>query len=146
MAASAFKIFDSAKEYLGDGTLDLDTNVFKIALFQSGASMSEGVTSTLTGLQAAVSEVANGNNYATGGRSLTGVTWNSVAAGVMAFDASDKIFTASGGAVNGIRHAVVYQSGGVLLCYAPLTTAEFNLADGSTLTIQFASSGLFRLS
>jgi len=147
MAASAFTIFDKAKEYLMDGTIDLDTNTFKITFWTSATALSAGIASTYTQLSGAATQVTSGNGYTKSGEALGAVTWGSGAStGQKKFDASDYIITASGGTIANIRYAVIHAaSSGKLLCYAPLTTGQFTLADGSTLTVQFNASGIFTL-
>ena len=147
MAASAFVIFDKAKEYLMDGTIDLDTNTFNITFWTSATALSAGIASTLTQLASAATQVSSGNGYAAGGAALTGVTWGSGAsAGQKKFDASDYVITASGGQIENIKYAVIHEaSSGAVLCYSRLTDTQFTLADGSTLTVQFNASGIFTL-
>lgn len=149
MAADAFKMYHTAKEYGGDGSIDWDTNTFKIALFTSAsncATLTHDALADLTG------QVAAGNGYTTGGVTLTSVTWTNTA-GTVTFDAADPSWTASGGSITA-RFAVIYQSGlfnGVtdaLVCFALLdnTPADVTVTAGNTLTIQFSASGIFDVS
>lgn len=152
MAAGKWKVYEFGKEYLADGTIDLDTATFKMALFQSTSNCD-----TLSGSDALAdltNEVANANGYTTGGVTLTGVTWNN-AAGTMTFDTSDAVWTASGGSITA-RFAVIYRSGAsgspsvtdALLCVCLLDTtpADVTATDGNTLTIAINASGVFTLS
>lgn len=59
----------SFKEELFEGVHDLSTDVIKIALYTSAATLDASTTA-----YTAVNEVANGNGYTTGGNTLAGVT------------------------------------------------------------------------
>jgi hypothetical protein len=147
MAASAFTLFKTAKGFIGDGTIDLDTDAFKICFFTSATTISAGVTSTYAKLQSAGVQISARGGYPTGGESLTSVVWTTgTSAGQQKFDAADYVLTASGSAISNIRYAVVYEVGsGKLLCYAALSTAQFSLAAGNTLTVTMPATGLFTL-
>ena len=151
MAASAWTFFDSFKQKLGDGTIDLDTDVFKIGLYQSSSNIT---LATLSIRSSVTNEVASAGNYVLGGRTVSAVTWGAGAsAGVRRFDATAKIFTASGANIANIRFALIYDntagtSAGdrPVVCKAALTTAQFTLADGNTLTITPNNpNGIFEL-
>lgn len=150
MAAQAWKFYNMAKEYLCDGTIDLDTTSFDLHLYQSASDFATATNSTLGGLS---SEVASGNGYAHAGEALS-VTWGQGAsAGERRFDATDLIVTASGGTIANIKAAVIVARTGAsaedtankLLCYASLTSSQFSLTDTNTLTIQFSANGVFEL-
>ena len=71
-------------------------------------------------------------------------------AGAYKWDVTDPVFTASGAALNNIRYAVIRLSSGSTtsgfpLCYAALSTAQFNVSSGNTLTIQMNANGVFTL-
>jgi len=152
MAAGKWKVYEAAKEYLGDGTIDLDSGTYKMALFLSTSNCD-----TLSGSDALAdltNEVANAFGYLTGGVTLTGVTWNN-AAGTMTFDCDNAVWTAVGGSITA-RFAVIYRSGSAgspavtdaLLCVCLLDTTPANVSatDGNTLTIAINGSGVFTLS
>ena len=90
MAATAWSMYNSFREYLGNGQFDLDgTSVnFYVALHTSAASAN--ATNAALSTQASLgNEVANGNGYATGGLSVSGRTWAAGAsAGVFRFDST----------------------------------------------------------
>jgi len=152
MAAGKWKLYEYAKEYIGDGTLDLDdaTN-FKMALFLSTSncdtlSVGTGVYGDLT------NEHANNNGYTTGGVSLTGEVWTH-SSGTVTFDVDNAVWTASGGSIVA-RFAVIYlnaTSNSIvkpLVCVSLLDTTPANVTatDGNTLTISIHASGVFTLS
>ena len=142
MAASAWKVYNETKKYLENGTIDLDTNVLKIALYKSSSNVS---TFTLSA-QSEFTNVVNAAGY-TGAKTLGNVV---VTAGASAssikFDASDVIFTASGADVTSIMYAAIYVSGGKALCWSKLSSSVFSVTSGNTLTVQFNSSGIWTLS
>lgn len=146
MAAGAWKLYESAKEFIGDGTIDLDTHTFNVALFLSTSNCN---TLTHDELADLTNQVANGAGYTTGGQALSGVTW-SRSGGTVTFDANDPVWTASGGPITA-RFAVIYNdtaTGKPLLAVCLLDTApaDVTATDGNTFTIQINASGIFTLS
>ena len=151
MAAGKFKMFDFAKKYLGDGTIDLDdTTNWKMALFLSTSnadtlSVGTGVYGDLT------NEVANANGYTTGGVAVTGITWTRSGA-TLTFDCDNTVWTASGGSITA-RFAVLYKNATVnsivkplfLVCLMDTTPADVTATSGNTLTISMNASGLLTL-
>lgn len=140
MAAGAWTFTNSGRTSLLDGTFDLDSDVFKMALFLSTSNLGSGST-TYAGL---TNEHANGNGYTTGGSSVTislsGTTTVTV-------DSTDVTWTASGGSITA-RFAVIYEVGGRVLCYCLLdsTPADVTATDGNTLSVNINASGVFTLS
>lgn len=152
MAAGKWKLYDKAKQYLADGTFDLDaTSDWKMALFQS-TSNANTLTNTVDVYGDLTNEVANGSGYLTGGAAITGVTWTE-ASGTVTFDCDNVVWTASGGTITA-RFAVIYKNATVnsvvkpLLCVCLLDTspADVSATSGNTLTIQINASGVFTLS
>ena len=149
MAASAWEVFDVAKKKIGNNTISLSaTSGWNMTLHSQGASTN--LSGAITVWSSIGSELTAANNYASGGNAITGVTWTTGAsAGQYAFSTSNVIFTASGGSWTSIRYAVIMFSAGATsghpLCYAALSTAGFDLADGNTLTVQINANGVFTL-
>ena len=150
MAVQAFKFYDTFKRYMADGTLDLDGTTFDIHLYQSASDFATATQSILSELS---SEVANGNGYTQSGKALT-VTWSTGAsASEMRFDATAVIWTATGSGIANIKAAVIVGRTGasgkagtnVLVCYASLTSTQFTLASGNTLTLTPPLGGIFEL-
>jgi len=146
MAATAWSFYNSFREYIGNGQFDLDgTSVgFYLALHTSAASALVN-TNTLSTQASLANEVASGNGYTTGGASVTSRTWASVATDKYRFDSTAVVWTATGGTIANIKYAVVYQSGGKLVCFSKLTSAQFTLAEDNTLTVTPSASGIFEL-
>jgi hypothetical protein len=153
MAAGKWKVYESAKEYLADGTHDLDNASlgYQMALFLSTSnadtlSVGTGVYGDLT------NEHANANGYTTGGIALTGEVWTH-SGGTTTFDCDNVVWTASGGDIVA-RFAVIYVNATVntivkpLLCVSLLDTTPANVTatNGNTLTISINASGVFTLS
>jgi len=151
-AAGKWKVYESAKEYLADGTFDLDdTANWKMALFlsTSNANTLGGTNDIYADL---TNEVAGSFGYTTGGVALTGITWVR-SGGTVTFDLDNAVWTASGGSITA-RFAVIYKDATVnsivkpILCVCLLDTApaDVTATDGNTLTIQINASGVFTLS
>src|SRR3990172_1004860 len=99
MASGKWKMYEFAKEYLSDGTHDLDNAAlgYSMALFLSTSncdtlSVGTGVYGDLT------NEHANANGYTTGGQALANETWTH-SGGTSTFDCDNVAFVASGGSI-----------------------------------------------
>jgi hypothetical protein len=140
MAAGTWTFPDSARTDLINGTFDVDTDSFKMALFLSTSNIGAGST-TYAGV---TNEHANANGYTTGGiaisLTLSGTTTVTVDI------ATDPVWTASGGSIVA-RFAVIYEVGGRVLCYCLLdaTPANVTATTGNTLTVAANASGVFTL-
>ena len=147
MAAGAWTFYNSFKEFMGDGTVDLDTDTFRITLHTSA---SNAATATLTAYSELTNEVTEANGYSSSGQNLASVTWAAGAsASEMRWDAADVVWSASGGTVPNVRYAVISDvSGGAagkVVAYSALSTAQFTVGDGDTLTVSFSANGIFEL-
>ncbi len=152
MPAGKWKVYDLAKKYIGDGTIDLDdTTNWRMGLYLSTSNANTlGVgTAILTDI---TNEHANANGYTTGGVALTGVTWNR-AAGTITFDCDNAVWTASGGSITA-RFAVIYKNATVngivkpVLCVMLLDTApaDVTATTTNTFTVTINVLGVFTLS
>ena len=125
---------------LFDGTFDLDTDTFKVALFNSSYSVATRFYST-------TNELATDFGYTQGGEDLDNVSLGE-AAGVVTFDADPVEWNASGGDIVA-RFAVIYQDAGSfpILGYVLLDTtpADVTVTDGNSLTITWAANGIVRV-
>jgi hypothetical protein len=152
MAAGKWKLYEMAKEYIGDGTFDLDdTANWKMALFLSSSNANTlGGTNDVYG--DLTNEHSNANGYTTGGVALTGVTW-SQASGTATFDCDNASWTASGGSITA-RFAVIYKDATVnsivkpLLCVSLLDTTpgDVTATSGNPLNVNINASGVVTLS
>jgi hypothetical protein len=139
-AAGAWTFTNTGRTSLLNGTFDIDSDAWKMALFLSTSNI--GPTSTTyAGL---TNEHANANGYTTGGQTvamtLAGTTTVTVDI------TTDPVWTAAGGSIVA-RFAVIYETGGNVLCYCLLdnTPADVTITDGNTLTVQINAAGVFTL-
>jgi hypothetical protein len=148
-APSALTIFNTFKANLGNGTVDLDTNSFKAALFTSAAALAAGTGEVFGDL---TNEVANGNGYTSGGFALTSPTFTQTA-GTAAFKTGNNPSWTGSGAGFAARYLVLYASGTLngkvnplvgfmLLDSAP---ADVSFAAGNTVTVTQNAAGWFTL-
>lgn len=155
MVASSWQFYNSFRRYMsttqsaGVG-IDLSADEFLMALYTSAAAatiddVEISVLGSLTG------QVANGNGYLTGGKTLAGVTWSTGATtATMRFDVTSPIWTAGGGDVADIKYAVIYRNGASagldkVIVHSRLTADQFTVSNGNTLTITVAATGVFEL-
>lgn len=139
-AAGAWTFTNEGRTKLLDGTFDIDSDTWKMALFLSTSNI--GPTSTTyAGL---TNEHANANGYTTGGIAIT-LTLSGTTTVKVDID-TDPVWTASGGSIVA-RYAVIYEVGGNVLCYCLLddTPADVTVTDGNTLTVAAHASGVFTL-
>lgn len=140
MAASAWEFVNGGRTNLLNGTFDIDSDTWKMAVFLSTSNLSSSST-TYAGL---TNEHANANGYTTGG---IAVTLTLAGTTTVTVDIStDPVWTASGGSITG-RFAVIYEVGGSILCHSTLdnTPADVTATDGNTLTVAVHASGVFTL-
>jgi hypothetical protein len=143
MAASAFQFYNEAKKYIGNGTLVLGTTAFKLKLTNSASNAS---TFTLSTFASVTGEISATGGYVANGKALGNMVWTvGASAKQYKFDASDLVFTASGASLNNIKFGVVGVSGGKAMIWSKLSTSQFTVTSGNTLTIQFNAAGLFTL-
>lgn len=139
MAAGAWTFPNSARTDLLNGTFDLDTDSYKMALFLSTSNIGAAST-TYAGV---TNEHANANGYTTGGIAITLTLAGTTTVTV---DGNDPVWTASGGSIVA-RFAVIYEVGGRVLCYCLLDAApaDVTVTSGNTLTVALHASGIFTL-
>ena len=144
MAAGNWTFTDGARTRLLNGTFDLDTDLFKIALHLSTSNIGAAST-TFAGVTA---EHAALYGYTAGGLP-TGAGTALTLAGtttVTVDRAVDPVWTAAGGSIVA-RFAVLYEVAGDVVCYCLLdsTPADVTVTDGNTLTVAMNASGIFTL-
>jgi hypothetical protein len=148
MAAQAWKLYNLAKKKIGNATINLASANFRILLVTSASNFA---TKTLILAGSLTNEIADGNGYSTSGKALSGRVWTAGASAQQyKFDVDDPVWTATGGAISNIKAAVILTSGASagarhLLAYASLTSTQFTLSSGNTLTLQMNSSGVFTM-
>jgi len=151
MAATAWQLYNSAKKYIGNGTITLGAGVFKMLLATSASNAS---TFTLTAYSQITNEIAATGGYTTGGKNLVPATAQWVvgtSAKQMKFTMSSVglAFTASGASLTNIKYAIIRNSTGAtagkLLCFCQLSSSQFTVTSPNTLTILPAATGIFTL-
>jgi hypothetical protein len=140
-APGSWQFPNAARQALFNGTFDLDTDSFRVALFTSSSNLGSGTTTYAS----TTGEVANGNGYTTGGVAVT-LTLSGSAPVTVDF-ATEPTWTASGGPIVA-RYAAIYEVGGLVLCYCLLdaTPADITIPDGMTFTLATGPNGIFQVS
>lgn len=121
-----------------DGTFDIDSDAYKMALFLSTSNLGAGSTT----YAALTNQHANNNGYTTGGVSVTlGLSGTTT---VKVDIQTDAEWTADGGPITA-RFAAIYEVGGDVLCYCLLddAPADVTATAGNPLTVVTHEDGVF---
>lgn len=154
MSAGTWKIYAKAKKLIGAGTITLGAGVFKMVLLRASASAAILVLSTRSTFASIPGEISATGGYVAGGRNLPPATgkWTvgtSAKQYKFTYTTIGLVFTANGGALTNIKYALLRNSTGAgagkVLCFCTLSTAQFTIATGNTLTISPAATGVFTL-
>ena len=147
MAASAWLIHNKFKEYMGDGTVDMDGDAFKINLYLSTSNIA---TLSIDALSTATNQHATANGYTQDTKAIVTPTWEE-AAGTVTFNCDNVVWTAAGGSILA-RFAAIYDDTvgptpvtDPIVCHTLLDTtpADVTATDGNTFTIEMNASGVF---
>ena len=147
MAATAWQIYNKAKQNLGNGTIKLGVDNFKMFLTRTTSNVS---TLTLSTFASVTGEISATGGYTAGGKALVPAVGQWVvgsAANKFKFTISTLglAFTASGASLTNIRNAGIQNAAGKLLCYCQLSSSQFTVASPNTLTVLPAGAGIFTL-
>lgn len=148
MAAGAWTFYNEAKKYIGSAVINLASGNFRIQLHTSA---SNAATATLSVISSVSNEVTEANGYSSSGKALANRVWTvGASAGQYKFDADDVFWSANGGTIPNIKHAVIWLSGASagarkLLVRSQLSTSQFTLSSGNRMTLQMAATGIFTL-
>lgn len=154
MAAGTWKVYAKAKQYVGNGTITLGAGVFKMQLHRASASAAILVLSTRSTNASIPGEISATGGYVANGRNLVPATGQWVVGASarqykFTYSTVGLVFTASGASLNNIKYALIRNSTGAgagkVLCFCTLSTAAFTIANGNTLTIAPAATGVFTL-
>lgn len=132
-------IYNSFKEYMADGSIDMDGDDFNISLHGSNFI----ADSSDTHYADIVATQTSGTGYTSGGTSLSNVTWT-LSGGVVEFDADDPSWTS---ATFSADWATIYSksaSGEALVCALDFSGSES--VNNGTFTVQFNAAGIIQLS
>jgi len=132
--------YDSFAEAIGDGTIDLDSDILKMALFTDTYVPNVATDTQYSGL---TGEVAGGNGYTATGKTLPNVTLDR-SANVATLDADSVQWDATGSGFT-FRYAVLYSgvAGNNLIGYLDFGS-NIVVAAGNSLTLNI-TSGLISL-
>ena len=157
MAATAWQLYNSAKKYIGNGTITLGAGVFKMVLAKAASNASTFTLSAYGGggaLTSVTNEIAAAGGYVAGGRNLVPATaqWVEGASAKQqkfTMSAVGLAFTASGASLVNVRYAILRNStgsgAGKLLCFCQLSSSQFTVTSPNTLTVLPAATGIFTL-
>jgi hypothetical protein len=141
--AASLEIFHSFRQYIADGTIDLDTDTIKLALVTS--SYTKNLAHTIWG-DISTNEVTTGSGYSTGGTALANsdVTYSTTTA---KWDADDVTFSSL---TKTFRFGVLYKVGTANSVVNPLigiilfdTTPADIAVSGSDYTVTWNVGGIY---
>jgi hypothetical protein len=141
--------YDSMKEFMGDGTIDLDdagAGVFKAELVDTNYTYA-ATHSKRADWSANALSTANG--YTSPGQNLTSVVWSG--ASTVTWDATDMSWTAASGSIGPAKHCIVYDDTTTTTTQtdSPLVDVNFGqeetAGDGTDFKVVWNGSGIFTL-
>lgn len=135
-------VSNALTEYLGDGTIDLDTHTFKLALVSDSYTPDADDT---VWADISSNELGSGNGYTTGGETLTSVTWTR-SGSTTTFDADNVSWTS---ATFTARYGILYDDTPTSPADPVIKIFDFGenkSPSNGTFTINFNASGIFTLS
>lgn len=145
-----YNFFNSFKEYMADGTIDLDdttANRFMVLLLDN--TLEPAATNTILA-NIVANELSAAGTYAR--QDVANITWTEAIAGTMEWDGDDVAFTASGADFDSARYWVLFDDESVgttdaLIAWGLIDNADSDVlvTNGTTLTLQWHANGLFRL-
>lgn len=143
MAASAWRVYNEAKQKMLNGGIDLDAATLRMRLYKSTSNASTFTLSTAASITNQVTTNVKGG----GTKSLTASMVVGANASTYKFTFANVVFSTSGGDITSIMYAVIYVSGGAVITWSKLSTAAFSVTSGNTLTIAAnATGGAFTIS
>ncbi|MGO3934770.1 hypothetical protein [Rhodopseudomonas pseudopalustris] len=139
--AVEFDHFYKAIGHQGAGRINLETDTFKAVLTNTALNLATNE------VLADITQIANGNGYATGGVTLTSVVWSDPTAdGKWRFTSAQFKWIASGGAIGPFRYIVIYSDTSA----SDKVVGRFDfgsaitIPDGSEFGITPGTDGIFR--
>ena len=153
MAADAWVIHDKFKEYLGDGTIDMDLHDFRMALHTATSTVATTAENSWTTFAGVKAEVTNANGYVTGGELLVLPTWTENL-GTVTFSCNDVMWTANTAGITA-HYACIYNDSVTnpvdkpIVCHSLLDNGgggtDVTATAGNTFTVQINVNGVFTL-
>lgn len=146
MAATAWAVHDTIKEYIGNAVVNFDTHEFIIILGASGSNMT---TTSVNAYASVTAEVSTNYGYTQGAKALTTLAWGQTA-GTATWDSGNPTWTASGGSIVA-RKAAIYDNdvaapaADPIVCSSSLSSGDITATTGNTFTVTMHTSGIFTL-
>ena len=146
--AVTINFYDQFIEYMGDNTIDIDTDAFYVMMMTASHTFTAANT-VRTDVSANQRATEFGYTQATGaatGKELATPTWTQPVAGTTMFDAPDISWSASGGSITG-DDLVIFDDTAAsdqLMCSIDFDGTQ-TAGDGTTFLISFNASGIFRI-
>lgn len=148
MAAAAWVVYGAAKEGMADGSIDLDTDTFRMVLVTS--SYTPAATTDDTWSDVSTNE-ASGTGYTANGKLLT-CTWVR-SGGTVTFDCDDQTWTST--TISDFKYALIVKdadsngalaAGDLLVCYSDLNDGGGALSTtAADISVTINASGVFTL-
>lgn len=143
MAASAWRVYATAKKYLSGADLDLNAGLMRMKLCKGTKAAAVSAFNTRSTF-ASLTHMTT--NITTPLRTLTNVVVTNVnGSATLMFDFDDEVWTASGGNLTSIQYAVIGVSGGKAFAWCKLSTAAIDVTSTNTLTVAIHALGCFTL-
>lgn len=148
---TAWTVYNKAKKKIGNGTITLGAGVFKMCLTTSASNAS---TATLSTWASVTNEIAATGGYVAHGRNLPPATgkWSTGTGPTeykFYYTTLGLVYTASSANLTNCKFAVIRNSTGAnaghVLCWSRLSTSQFTITSGNTLTVTPAATGVFTL-
>ena len=133
-------VYNKAREYIGDGTIDLDDDTLKCMLL---ADTYTPLATHSVKADIVAHELAAANGYNTGGATLANVTWADTA-GITKLDADDPVWTTASFIA---RYAAVYSDTPVSPADPLIVLLDFlanKTGQGGNFYVTIHANGLLR--
>ena len=133
-------IYNSFKQFMADGSINLDQDTFKIALMKGTHSP---VATSTQWSNVSADEVDDGDGYVAGGQTLANVSW-SRDGGVVTFDANDPVWTS---ATFEAAYGIIYSDTSTNNLLVGLIDFDGTKSvSNGTFTVHWHADGIFTLS